>query len=618
MRSLAVYLVALAFGSAVRAAPKDCAHKVKESVVPPRGWTKAASAPANHTIELRIGLPQPNFAELEHHLYEVSDPFHERYGAHLSKEEVESLIAPHPQSIQLVDEWLVSYGLVQEDLSRSPAQDWVKVKVPVSLAEKMLDTEYHVWTHEASGESLVRTTSYSLPEHLHEHIDLVQPTTLFSTFKRMRSTARFSRTTPAAPSPSAPPIKVPTASGGEVDASCNETITITCLKQLYNAVGFTPSSKNGNKIAATGYLGQFANFADFELFNEDQVPEAVNATFDVISINGGENDQDPDEAGDEADLDVQFAFGLTFPTPATFFTTGGSPPFIPDVLTPTDSNEPYTEWLDFILDDPNPPQTISTSYADDEQTVPVSFAQRVCNGFAQLGARGVSLTFSSGDGGVGDGDSDPATQECFSNDGRNVTRFIPLFPPSCPFVTAVGGTTHIPETAVFFSGGGFSNVFPRPAYQDIAVPEFLARLAPGKFEGLFNPNGRAIPDVSAQADLFKVFIGGEAFLIGGTSAASPTFAGIVSLLNGARISKGLSPLGFLNPLIYALGAIEPSAFNDITVGNNPGCGTEGFNATKGWDAITGFGTPNFGKLKEIVTTGFLTLDLDSTGISVSL
>lgn len=64
-------VVTLAFGSAVSAAPKGCAHKVKESVSPPRGWTKAAPAPADHTIELRIGLPQPNFSELERHLYEV-------------------------------------------------------------------------------------------------------------------------------------------------------------------------------------------------------------------------------------------------------------------------------------------------------------------------------------------------------------------------------------------------------------------------------------------------------------------------------------------------------------------------------------------------------------------
>lgn len=85
-----------------------------------------------------------------------------------------------------------------------------------------------------------------------------------------------------------------------------------------------------------------------------------------------------------------------------------------------------------MLAQDDPPQTISTSYGDDEQTVPESFAKRVCAGFAQLGARGVSLLFSSGDGGVGDGSSNPATQKCITNDGTNSTKFIPGFPASCP------------------------------------------------------------------------------------------------------------------------------------------------------------------------------------------
>ena len=71
MRSLSVWL-SVALASAVAAIPaKDCAHKLKESVPPPRGWTKSAPAPADHVIELRIALPQSNFAELERHLYEV-------------------------------------------------------------------------------------------------------------------------------------------------------------------------------------------------------------------------------------------------------------------------------------------------------------------------------------------------------------------------------------------------------------------------------------------------------------------------------------------------------------------------------------------------------------------
>lgn len=85
---------------------------------------------------------------------------------------------------------------------------------------------------------------------------------------------------------------------------------------------------------------------------------------------------------------------------------------------------------------------------------------------------------------------------------------------------------------------------------------------------------QGIPDVSAQADLFRVIIGGEAFLIGGTSAATPTFSAFISLLNDVRLNAGRQPLGFLNPFLYSKGF---AGLNDITVGNNGGCGTPGFN-----------------------------------------
>jgi tripeptidyl-peptidase-1 len=98
-------------------------------------------------------------------------------------------------------------------------------------------------------------------------------------------------------------------------------------------------------------------------------------------------------AGPEADLDTQFAFGLTYPTPGTFYSTGGSPPFTADDMTPTNTNEPYddvgddslyphlgicvdatiwltSQWLQYMLKLPDNkiPPTISTSYADQEQT----------------------------------------------------------------------------------------------------------------------------------------------------------------------------------------------------------------------------------------------------------
>ncbi|KAF4619781.1 hypothetical protein D9613_004978 [Agrocybe pediades] len=598
-------LVALATSCAV-AVPS--AFKTKEEIYAPRGWVKKTRPAPDHSIALRIGLPQPNFSLLEKQLYEVSDPDHERYGQHLSKEEVEDLVSPHPQSLNAVDEWLAGFGLGEKDLVRSPAKDWVIITVPVSVAEDMLDTKYHVWEHTESGDQLVRTTSYRLPSHLHEHIEVIQPTTMFGRFKGYKSTIYNIEEIPEVTTQqaSAKAASFNALSGVTVDPSCNTTVTISCLKQLYNAVGYEASPDPRNSIGITGYLEQFANIQDLQSFYAEQRPDALNSTFDFIPIKGGLNNQTLSEAGAEANLDVQFAFGVSHPIPATFFSTAGRPPFKPDLITTSNTNEPYGDWVDFVLGMKNPPLTISTSYGDDEQTVPEAYARRVCASFAQLGARGVSLLFSSGDNGVGDGNSNPATQKCITNDGKNTTQFIPAFPASCPYVTAVGGTAHIPEVAVsrFFSGGGFSNYFPRPLYQEIAVRKYLKNLPKGTYKGLFNPAGRAYPDVSALSDRYRIWLSGRPVLIGGTSASSPAVAGFVALLNDARFKAHKKSLGFLNPLLYTYGL---PGFNDITSGNNAGCGTTGFNATAGWDPVTGLGTPNFFKLKSIVTSPFTIL-----------
>ena len=135
-------------------------------------------------------------------------------------------------------------------------------------------------------------------------------------------------------------------------------------------------------------------------------------------------------------------------------------------------------------------------------------ANQTCSLFAQLGARGVSVIFSSGDTGVG--------SACQTNDGKNTTRFLPIFPAACPFVTSVGGTHHVePEVAIGFSSGGFSDRFPRPAYQEAAVTEFLGILG-DKWKGLYNPAGRGFPDVAAQSYNFTVVDRGTEIRVGGT------------------------------------------------------------------------------------------------------
>ena len=75
MRFGSLYLV-LALGCLAQAVPSEYDHKVKESIITPRGWVKQERAPADHAIELRVAIPQSNFAELERRLYEVRYAFY--------------------------------------------------------------------------------------------------------------------------------------------------------------------------------------------------------------------------------------------------------------------------------------------------------------------------------------------------------------------------------------------------------------------------------------------------------------------------------------------------------------------------------------------------------------
>lgn len=150
-------------------------------------------------------------------------------------------------------------------------------------------------------------------------------------------------------------------------------------------------------------------------------------------------------------------------------------------------------------------------------------------------------------------------------------------------ITSVGGTENIPETAVQFSSGGFSNYFPRPRYQDAAVSQYFKYLG-DENAGLYNKSGRGFPDVAAYAVAYAIWVQGYDGGVAGTSAASPTFASVVALLNDELLSAGRPVLGFLNPWLYWVAA---PALNDITAGNNYACSndTTGFNATTGWDPV---------------------------------
>ncbi|KZP09215.1 subtilisin-like protein [Athelia psychrophila] len=553
---------------------------------PPSGWERLEAPPSpDHLITLQIGLKQHNFEGLVEELYKVSDPDHPSYGNHLSKSEAEEFVKPHPESLVAVNEWLRQHSVDLASVSRSPAGDWATLTVPISRAEAMLGSKYHVFRHRELGGHAVRTLEYSVPRDLDGHIDTVQPTTYFppqampdSRLSKRSSLSRVS------------------AMGSNINSSCNLSITPNCLRTLYKLDNYTASANSTNRFGIASYAGDYASNEDLQAFFKQYRPEAKGSNFTIVLVNGGK--YNGSDFGDEATLDVQYATSLSYPTPNIVYSTGGAPPFTPDYEEPSNTNEPYLDWVQYVLNETHPPQTFTTSYADNEQTVPLDYAQRVCNSFAQLGARGVSLLFGSGDGGVGGGDS------CTTNDGTNKTMFQPTFPASCPYVTVVGGTAKVnPEVAAdgasganFVTGGGFSNYFPQPSYQSGAVNQYLKAFGTNHSD-LYNASGRAYPDIAANGNYFAIIEGGETYGDSGTSASTPVAAAVIALLNDYLISQGKPPLGFLNPFLYSKGY---KGFKDIVSGGNEGCGTDGFKALKGWDPVTGFGTPDFVELQKLV------------------
>jgi len=514
----------------------------------------------------------------------VSDPSHHRYGQHLSKVEVENLIKPSKDTSALVTEWLQDNGIDSSNCEFSPARDWVTVALPVAHIERLLETEYSTYKHD-DGDVLVRTTAWSLPVHLHEHISTIQPTTAF-----LRASPKLN-TAMGVPGNFEVSTALPANDTG-ISAVCNfSAVTTTCLRTLYNTINYEPQVPGQSQIGFNNFLGQVANRSDTSIFLSMFRPEAVGDAYDFtdVSIAGGPIDNGTNGAGAEANLDVETITGLTWPIPVTSYSTGGSPPFQADLNTPTNTNEPYLTWLNYVLGQSSVPQVISTSYGDDEQTVPYSYASTVCNSIAQLGARGVSVLFSSGDFGVG------ANGTCLSNDGKNTSMFLPVFPASCPYVTAVGGTYRFPEEVAYdprngyASGSGFSNYFPTPEYQKCVVEDYISELN-GQYDGFYNKSGRAYPDVSAQSFHHLTIYGGKILPLDGTSCSCPTTSSIVSLVNDALLAAGKSPLGWLNPWLYTNGS---AGFNDVVAGTSIGCNVAGFEAKPGWDVPSGWGTPDF-------------------------
>jgi kumamolisin len=229
------------------------------------------------------------------------------------------------------------------------------------------------------------------------------------------------------------------------------------------------------------------------------------------------------------------------------------------------------------------PVAISISWGQSEDSWTPQGRDALNEAIADAVAIGITVTAAAGDNGSSDGVSDGQPHVDF--------------PASSPYALGCGGTRLDADAAAIVSevvwddapgggatGGGVSDVYPTPAWQQAVAPKRAGDGAPG----------RGVPDVSGDASPetgYLVMVGGSEQVIGGTSAVAPLWAALT-----ARMAQSLGhAIGLFQPALYtgvAAGA-SPPGFRDITSGSNGS-----YSAGPGWDPCSGLGSPDGSTLLE--------------------
>ncbi|KAM8833926.1 tripeptidyl-peptidase 1 [Synchiropus picturatus] len=528
-----------------------------QDVLIPKDWTDAGRVSPTEELELTFALKQQNADLLEETLRRVSDPDSPHYGKYLSLDQVSSLVRPSDLTQKAVRHWLQNHGVTK--CLTVHTQDFLQCSMTAEVAESLLPgSRFHRYLREEL--SVVRSSApYAVPSDVHQHLDFV---------------GGLHRLPPGGPQL--------TARRGVSKAGLHLGVTPSILRSRYNMTQADVGSAGNNSQAVAQFLEQYYHPADLAEFmtlygGSFKHQSAVDR---VVGTQGS------GKAGLEASLDVEYIMSTGANIPTWVFTNPGR----------HESQEPFLQWMVLLSNMSDLPWIHTVSYGDDEDSLSAAYMARINVEFMKAGVRGISLLFASGDSGAG----------C-RHMGNNQNSFRPSFPASSPYVTTVGGTSFknpfkvTYEVTDYISGGGFSNVFKMPDYQVSAVTAYLKNMAESlPPESYFNTSGRAYPDLAALSDNYWVVINRVPVpWVSGTSASTPVFGGILSLVNDQRLLKGLPVLGFLNPRLYKLRAGD--ALFDVVEGCHLSCLDEqvqgkGFCAAPSWDPVTGWGTPNYPRL----------------------
>ncbi len=520
---------------------------------------------------------------LDRLLAEQRDPLSPNFRRWLSPEEFGARFGLSDNDWNQVAAWMRSQGLTVEPPSRG--RNWLRFSGTAGRVGRAFRTE--IRRYEADGKlHFANADAPSLPEALAGIVEAVHGLDDF------------------APKPTL--VRPQLNSGSAHFLSPEDFATIYNLKPLFDA-GFDGTGQSVVVIGQTSI-----DLADIRAFRTRFGLPAADPQLVLYGTNPGRSENDLDEAA----LDIEWA-GATAPGAKIVYAYARS-------VT--------TALLNAI--DQNLGPVITFSYGGCEQAFPLLWRYVV----QQANAQGITMLVSSGDGGAASCDFTADTPQ--ASKGATVT-----WPAGIPEITAVGGTQFNDASGTFWAssnsarGGSALSYIPEIAWNDSLARNDLSATAGGASAwypkpawqfgpGVPDDNARDVPDISfssaVQHVAYTVISQGRNIAVGGTSAASPAFAGAVAVLNHYLTANGAisTPgLGNINPMLYRLAQAAPDAFHDVTSGDNkvpcaqgtPRCvnGLVGFDAGPGYDLATGLGSADLHKLISSWNTA------TSTGVAVT-
>ena len=522
----------------------------------PASAHRLSATDGNRQLSMALSLKPRNEAGLDQFVASVGNPNSPNYRHYLTSGQYNALYAPVPSDVDQVRAFLKANGMKVTGVSGN--QQVIDAVGTAKQAEAAFGTSISDYTGAAGASFYANDNAASVPSGL---AGIVSAVTGLSDQQAAHSVA--------APSgPSGP-------GGGYTPAQLRTAYSMKTISGSYNGAGQTigliefDGFKQSDLNAWTGYYSQ------------------PSITPTIVPIDGGVTS--PGSGQLEVTLDVE-ALAATAPGAA-------------QVLYESPNTD--AGWVDEMarIASDNKVTVLSGSWLAGETCE--SKPQASHDSYTQMAAQGITLLSASGDWG--------ATGCGYNGDNSTVQAD---FPASDPNFTGVGGTQLLTSDSAGTyksescwnqggsgntrSGGGYSQVYSRPSWQ------------PGTNQY------RSVPDVSLDADYgagaLSVYENGQWEDVGGTSLASPIWAGYIAMVNQKAKAAGKSDVGALNPTIYAVGQSSQYStdFNDVTSGNN---GT--YSAGTGYDLCTGWGSPKGDTLAGALINGVAPPAADDFSIAAS-